>query len=220
MKTYKLINNVLGWLVFVVASAVYLMTIEPTASFWDCGEFISSSYKLEVGHPPGAPFFMNKFHWGGVDKPGIYIDENVMRMCKSYRMMLFNKLAETLYNQGQRDKALKVLDRCMQVLPPENVPLDQTALATGELYYALGKKIKGDRIYSAIAKDACTNIEWFFRLDGKSLQTVSDDLYTNLAVLQQVLVVAKKYSPEVIKKYEERFDNYRIAYQSITGDHK
>jgi len=163
---------------------------------------------------------MNKFHWGGVDKPGIYIDENVMRMCKSYRMMLFNKLAETLYNQGQRDKALKVLDRCMQVLPPENVPLDQTALATGELYYALGKKIKGDRIYSAIAKDACTNIEWFFRLDGKSLQTVSDDLYTNLAVLQQVLVVAKKYSPEVIKKYEERFDNYRIAYQSMTGDHK
>ena len=58
MKKYKLINNVLGWIVFAIASAVYLMTIEPTASFWDCGEFISSSYKLEVGHPPGAPFFM------------------------------------------------------------------------------------------------------------------------------------------------------------------
>lgn len=58
MKNYKFINNVTGWLVFLVAAVVYLMTIEPTTSFWDCGEFITTSYKLEVGHPPGAPFFM------------------------------------------------------------------------------------------------------------------------------------------------------------------
>ena len=58
MKQYKLVNNLMGWLVFVVAAVVYLLTIEPTASFWDCPEFITTGYKLEVGHPPGAPFFM------------------------------------------------------------------------------------------------------------------------------------------------------------------
>lgn len=58
LKKYNLVNNVFGWLSFLIAAIVYLLTIEPTASFWDCGEFISSVYKLEVGHPPGAPFFM------------------------------------------------------------------------------------------------------------------------------------------------------------------
>ena len=58
MKQYKLVNNVLGWLTFFVAAFIYCSTIEPTASFWDCPEFITTGYKLEVGHPPGAPFFM------------------------------------------------------------------------------------------------------------------------------------------------------------------
>ena len=58
LMNYKKINSITGWVVCVLASAVYLLTIEPTASFWDCGEFISTAYKLEVGHPPGAPLFM------------------------------------------------------------------------------------------------------------------------------------------------------------------
>ena len=58
MKQYRLVDNVLGWLAFLIAATVYCCTIEPTASFWDCPEFITTGYKLEVGHPPGAPFFM------------------------------------------------------------------------------------------------------------------------------------------------------------------
>ncbi len=58
MKQHKLVDNVFGWLAFLIAAFVYCSTIEPTASFWDCPEFITTGYKLEIGHPPGAPFFM------------------------------------------------------------------------------------------------------------------------------------------------------------------
>ncbi len=56
-KQFKLFNNAFGWLIGIFASAVYIMTAEPTASWWDCGEYIATSYKLLVGHPPGAPTF-------------------------------------------------------------------------------------------------------------------------------------------------------------------
>lgn len=58
MKKYRLVNNVPGWIAFAIAAFTYCSTIEPTASFWDCPEFITTGYKLEIGHPPGAPFFM------------------------------------------------------------------------------------------------------------------------------------------------------------------
>jgi len=55
---YKLLNNLFGWIVFAIAAFTYISTIEPTGSFWDCGEFIATAHKLEVGHPPGAPTFL------------------------------------------------------------------------------------------------------------------------------------------------------------------
>ena len=58
MKQFKQIDTLMGWIAFAIAAFVYCSTIEPTASFWDCPEFITTAFKLEVGHPPGAPFFM------------------------------------------------------------------------------------------------------------------------------------------------------------------
>ena len=57
MKQYHLANNIIGWVIGIVACAVYIMTAEATASWWDCGEYISTAFKLQVGHPPGAPTF-------------------------------------------------------------------------------------------------------------------------------------------------------------------
>ncbi len=93
MKNYKLINNITGWFVFAVAAFTYLSTIEPTASFWDCGEFITTGYKMEVGHPPGAPFFMilarffNIFSFGNVANVAVTV--NVLSALASAFTILF-----------------------------------------------------------------------------------------------------------------------------------
>jgi hypothetical protein len=92
MSKYKLINNISGWVVFAIAATVYLLTIEPTASFWDCGEFITSAYKLEVGHPPGAPFFMlvgNFFTQLSKDPSQVAMMVNIMSALMSAFTILF-----------------------------------------------------------------------------------------------------------------------------------
>ena len=161
---------------------------------------------------------MNKFKWGGVNTPGVYLDETVMRMCKSYRIALFSKLAAALVAEGKNEKALDVLDKAMEVLPPENVPLDYSALSLGELYYELGQKEKAEMVYKGIADNALRSINWYFRLRPGQLSSVESDLGHNLAVLQEVLRVSKQYNPEFAKPYQEEFDNYRMAYGSVAKD--
>ena len=92
MKQYRLVDNVLGWLVFAIAAFTYCSTIEPTASFWDCPEFITTGYKLEIGHPPGAPFFMltaNLFSHFGSDPSQVARMVNTMSALLSATTILF-----------------------------------------------------------------------------------------------------------------------------------
>lgn len=93
MSQYKLINNVVGWLIFFIATAVYVLTMEPTASFWDCGEFIAVSYKLMVPHPPGAPLFLligRIFSWfAGGDVHAVAYWVNMVSALSSSGTVLF-----------------------------------------------------------------------------------------------------------------------------------
>ena len=92
MKQYKLVNNLTGWLAFIIAAITYCMTVEPTASFWDCPEFITTGYKLEVGHPPGAPFFMltaNLFSQFASDPSQVAYMVNIMNALMSAACIMF-----------------------------------------------------------------------------------------------------------------------------------
>lgn len=93
MNNFKKINDLLGWLVFAIATLVYFLTLEPTASWWDCGEYISTAYKLQVGHPPGAPLFQllgrffSLFAFG--DTSNVAIMVNAMSALSSSFTILF-----------------------------------------------------------------------------------------------------------------------------------
>ena len=92
MKQFRLVDNTLGWLSFLIAAFVYCSTIEPTASFWDCPEFITTGYKLEIGHPPGAPFFMltaNLFSQFTSDATQVARMVNIMSALLSATCILF-----------------------------------------------------------------------------------------------------------------------------------
>jgi len=93
MDSYRKLNLVTGWIVFAIATIVYFLTVEPTASWWDCGEYIATAYKLQVGHPPGAPFFQilgrffSIFAFGDVTKVALMV--NIMSVLSSSFTILF-----------------------------------------------------------------------------------------------------------------------------------
>jgi len=93
MENFRRYNLILGWGVFLVSLIVYLLTMEPTASFWDCGEFIATAYKMEVGHPPGAPFFMvlGRFFtlFAGGDVTKVAVTMNILSAMASAFTILF-----------------------------------------------------------------------------------------------------------------------------------
>ena len=92
MRHFRLVDNLLGWLAFAIAAITYCMTVEPTASFWDCPEFITTAYKLEVGHPPGAPFFMltgNLFTQLTSDPGKVALMVNIMNALLSALCIMF-----------------------------------------------------------------------------------------------------------------------------------
>lgn len=113
LKRFKLLNNIFGFVVFVISAFVYLSTIEPTASFWDCGEFIASSYKLEIGHPPGNPVFqlIARFFTLFGDKESAALLVNAMSallsaLTISFLFWTITHLARRIYERSNSENSL------------------------------------------------------------------------------------------------------------------
>lgn len=152
VKKFKLYNNLSGWLVFAIAAVTYLMTIEPTASLWDCGEYIASSYKLEVGHPPGAPLFMimARFfaNFAGGDSSKVAMMINSMSALASAFTILF--LFWTITHLAKRI-FLK----------------DDSSYSTGNIIAVLGAGLTGALAY------AFSDTFWFSAVEGEVYATSS-----------------------------------------------
>ena len=154
---------------------------------------------------------LHKFKYGNMNVPGIYIDENTMRMCRTHRMM-FMELAEALYNEGKHDKCLEVLDFAEEMLPGYNIPYDYTSATMAVYYYELGEMEKGNQIMEKVANNSVEYLAWGASLP-KELRTSSQSIIGHqLQVLGYVLQNMERYNQsELFDKYY----NIYVQYASV-----
>lgn len=158
---------------------------------------------------------MNKFKFGGIDKPGIYIDENVMRMCYTHRRV-FAQLIEQLMKEGKKDKALATLDYAEKMIPAYNVPYDwqNGAVQMAEAYYQLGETEKADKIMDALANKAIEYLTWYLSLDNSQFFVSSREFEYHIALLNEELKLMEKYKSKLSDNYSGKLDELYGMYVS------
>ena len=131
---------------------------------------------------------MHKFKFGGIDAPGIYLDETVLRMCDTHRR-LFVTLASQLIKEGKNDKALEVLDYCEKMIPSSNVRHDYLYSSSKEMadcYAKLGHPEKAEAIYDELANNATEYAMWYLSLDDDRFASSSENCMRNFYILDDV----------------------------------
>ena len=151
---------------------------------------------------------LHKFKYGNMNIPGIYIDENTMRMCRTHRMM-FCQLAEALYEEGDYEKALEVLDFAEEMLPGYNIPYDYTSGTMAALYYEMAAMDKGNAIISKLADNCVEYMEWGASLDAIQRKAAQSTLGHYSAVLGFVLNNLQRFEQkELFNKYFALYNQY------------
>jgi MFS family permease len=151
---------------------------------------------------------MHKFRFGNVKDPKVYLDENILRMCTTFRMQ-FVTLAEALIAENKRDSALQVLNYAMQELPPKTVPNDYFSTFLAGAYYELGKMPEGDAILNDVANKSSQDLTWYAALTPKQMNTVTDPISTNLATLRNALYYFHQYNRKALMdKYYPKFEQF------------
>lgn len=162
---------------------------------------------------------MNKFKFGGIDKPGIYIDENAMRMCFSHRR-IFMQMVGQLLKEGKKEKALKALEYCEKMIPGFNVPYDvqNGALYMGEYFYQVDKPEDGERILDELANNSMEYVVWYLSMKDNQLLVQFREIQYHLSVMEEIAKTLEKYKSEKGTYYDERVNElYNIFESRITA---
>ncbi len=162
---------------------------------------------------------MNKYKWGNIQDPKVYLDENVIRMSSHFRM-LFARLARQMAKEGKVDKAEQALDRCQEVIPYTTVPYNNSALGLASAYLAIGKQDKAMEIYTIIAERSAKALKWFNRLSPEDFRSANGDIMSQLGVMHAVLSDCESIDPEFNKQYISLFNEVFGRYQSYMAKPK
>ena len=151
---------------------------------------------------------MHRFKYGNMNIPGIYIDENLMRMCHTHRMM-FLELAEALFREGKKDKCREVMDYAGEMLPAYNIPYDYTSASMASIYYALGEDEKANVIMRAVAENCVEYLRWGDSLDRNQRRSAQSTLQYQLSIFGYVLQNAEHYrQTELVDEYYPVYEQY------------
>jgi Protein O-mannosyl-transferase TMEM260-like len=131
---------------------------------------------------------MNKFQWGGMDKGDIYMDENNRRMCMNFRNN-FARLAGEYVRLGEKEKAIEVLDKCLESIPERNVPYNQFVLAMADLYYQVGEFEKGNKLVISLVDKYEDDLKYYLSLRGKHKKSVTQEMQLAKGILQQLIMM-------------------------------
>lgn len=156
---------------------------------------------------------MNKFKFGGIDKPGIYIDENAMRMCYSHRR-IFSQLVGQLIKEGKKDKAKAALDYAEKVIPAVNVPYDwqNGAVQMAEAYYQLGEMAKADQMMKELADKSVEYMTWYLSLDEHRFILSTQEFEYHWALLDREVKIMKQYKSTQAEAYDAKVEELYNLY--------
>ncbi len=148
-----------------------------------------------------------------IDKPDIYIDETVMRMCHSHRR-IFSQLVQQLMREGKKDKAKAALDYAEKMIPAYNVPYDwqNGAVQMAEAYYQLGETAKADEMMKALADKAVEYLTWYLSLDDNRFMISTREFEYHWAVLDAEVKAMKKYNSKLAEIYEPKVEELYNMY--------
>ena len=151
---------------------------------------------------------MNKFCYGNMNYPGIYIDENLMRMCRTHRMM-FAQLAEALIREGKDSLAINVLDYAEKMLPEYNIPYDYTSASMGMMYLMVGEHDKGVAMLDKVAQTGVEYLQWGAQLTRQQRSAAQSTIGHWGAVLNYVMQNADRFGEkELVDKYYPAYTQY------------
>jgi len=158
---------------------------------------------------------MENFKWGNMNNPNVYIDENNSRMMMNIRST-FNRLAESLVAEGQNEKAIRVLDRCVELIPHKIVPYNYFSMLMAETYFKAGQPAKGKDIINTIMTDYKEQLDYFFKLNKPMRNSVDDDIQRCLYFMREItMICTRNNQPELLKEVSSSFNSYLERYSSL-----
>lgn len=158
---------------------------------------------------------MQDFKWGNMEDPDVYIDENNARMMMNIRNT-FDRLAGTLVAEGKNDMAVKVLDRCEELIPHRVVPYNYFSMLMSETYFRAGEPAKGKEIINTIMTSYEEQLDYFFRLKAPLRNSMDDEIQRILYFMREMgMIATRNNQPELLKEVTTSFNNYLERYSSL-----